>query len=195
MWKCPVCKEQHINDCDQLCQNCGFDKSRDFEHYPTLTLLTEKLYAVSAQSKIQEERQNDLLHCPQCKGQLFLFHRKESTFRCANCGAVIRDVVFSEDPGAPIMLSSQEIQVKRIGLECQKQNMKNQTPELSSENITPQSSNSVESWRRSEAAHRQWLKSLEAQQNDADDYSLHMDAEMRRLQQAHQHWANLQKEI
>lgn len=115
MWKCPVCKEQQFNDSNRLCRSCGFDESRDFEHHPTFALLSEKLYPVSVLRKIQEERQNDLLHCPMCKGKMFLFHQKESTFLCANCGTAIRDIVFSKNHSMPDMVCSQRTQSKTAG--------------------------------------------------------------------------------
>lgn len=33
MWKCPVCEKENSM---LLCENCGFDGSCDYEHYPTL---------------------------------------------------------------------------------------------------------------------------------------------------------------
>lgn len=103
MWKCPVCEELNSNDDELLCQSCGFDGSRDYARYPTLALLSEKPRAVSALKRIQEERQADLLRCPQCRGRLFLFNRKESTFLCTNCGAAIRDVVPGKAHNVPQM--------------------------------------------------------------------------------------------
>lgn len=103
MWKCPVCEELNSNDDELLCQSCGFDGSRDYARYPTLALLSEKPRAVSALKRIQEERQADLLRCPQCRGRLFLFNHKEGAFLCANCGAAIRDVVPGKANAVPQM--------------------------------------------------------------------------------------------
>lgn len=44
MWICPVCDQKCV---DNLCSRCGFDRSSDFEHFPTLQMAAVPAAAIS----------------------------------------------------------------------------------------------------------------------------------------------------
>ena len=77
--KCPVCgkKSQHIQ-----CPDCGFDSSRDYECFPTLTPLAEGLPS----REIFGNGIKNLVRCGTCGGLYFRIDLIAAKLYCRNCG-------------------------------------------------------------------------------------------------------------
>ena len=86
MWKCPVCEE--ISN-TMLCENCGFDGSRDYEHYPSFAPVGAAAKAISEQREIWNRQFADNLRCGSCGERRFVIGLSNGAIRCFNCGTEI----------------------------------------------------------------------------------------------------------
>lgn len=93
MRNCPACRKTSST---VICNNCGFDCSRDYEHYPTFSLLPFSSYTVS---KLRERQCGPIrrLRCPVCEGTDFHIDLSEDHFICAKCGHMLEQFL-PEDP-------------------------------------------------------------------------------------------------
>ena len=60
MWVCPLCRSENST---MVCI-CGFDKSRDYESYPTFGRITAGVPSVAARMK--REPRKAVVQCPEC---------------------------------------------------------------------------------------------------------------------------------
>ena len=81
--KCPVCAAEFRDA--TLCPACGFDPAQDYEAYPSLAPLAGGK-PLSALRAAWQERNRDLLRCPDCGGMRFQFDMTKQVFLCCSCG-------------------------------------------------------------------------------------------------------------
>ncbi|MCD8160070.1 MAG: hypothetical protein LUE61_02615, partial [Clostridiales bacterium] len=84
-WICPVCRAEGGDT--QICPKCGFDRSRDYERYGTLTAsLPAAARPVSALAAAwQQKLVPGALRCPNCGGVTFYVSTKLRQHICTNC--------------------------------------------------------------------------------------------------------------
>ena len=102
MRRCPVCEKELIQR--PICDNCGFDFSRDYEGHRTLCSAlpkgAEPVSVCAAKWKRQKQLvpvSSDGLVCPKCGGQQFYFLADELQFLCIDCEAKL-PVRITEEP-------------------------------------------------------------------------------------------------
>lgn len=78
--KCPVCEEMM----DSLVCACGYDRSRDYERYPTLAPVPAGLESAAA----LRIRRSDLVRCAGCGYYGFSMSRTTGEMKCIRCGQV-----------------------------------------------------------------------------------------------------------
>ncbi len=77
MWICPVCGTE--NQADGNCRQCGFDRSTDYIHYPTL-------YAGSSYVQSPPPKARDsALRCSRCRNDRFIIRAEEGACVCTQC--------------------------------------------------------------------------------------------------------------
>ena len=76
---CPICNTPLDS---MLCPDCGYDRSRDFEHFPTFGFLSAPPEALSRRAAAQA----DLLRCSRCGGRGFTLRISTRQLRCMGCG-------------------------------------------------------------------------------------------------------------
>lgn len=79
MWKCPVCEQESDGVC---CAFCGFDTSRDYEHYPTIAPIPDG--SLTVQKHVEEWE--SCLTCGVCAGSAFRFQKRAMQLVCLGCG-------------------------------------------------------------------------------------------------------------
>ena len=91
MRRCPVCGKELTQG--PVCDNCGFDFSRDYEGHRTLCSALPKGAEPVSVRAAKWKRQKQLVPvssdgpvCPKCGGQQFYFLADEMQFQCADCG-------------------------------------------------------------------------------------------------------------
>lgn len=82
---CPVCDSRTE---EFLCPECGFDISRDYEHYRTLDTVPSLPKAIS-QLRKDDEKQG-LFKCTQCGSRRFLIDNTANKLICSRCGVPIQ---------------------------------------------------------------------------------------------------------
>lgn len=82
MWTCPVCDTKTENP---RCPECGFDRSRDYERYPTFGPFSSPQSAVS---RLRREH-NDLMRCGKCGSAALQFRFADRNFSCPRCGHLL----------------------------------------------------------------------------------------------------------
>lgn len=80
MPKCPVCDTPSDHT---ICPACGFDRSRDYEHWPTFGPVRG---AVSAAGLRAQRAPKDAMRCPECGGAAFTIRVPDGARRCQGCG-------------------------------------------------------------------------------------------------------------
>lgn len=91
MYKCPVCGKENETP---LCAGCGFDRSQDYEGYPTLAAIP----AGQPSRRARSEKFADLRRCEGCGSLLFYLNSKKGCCVCSNCG---KEIPFSVPAAAP----------------------------------------------------------------------------------------------
>lgn len=132
MFICPVCGKEAPTG---VCPLCGFDESQNLESYPTLAVPEVLPDSIDRQAAAQ----GNYLRCVACGCRDFLVDTSSAQLICAGCRQAVGDWKVIRD-AQPVFEANEEPAI--------------QPP---AEEISPP----VEDWRRSEAAHRKWLKSLE----------------------------------
>lgn len=80
---CPVCEKEMTGPvCD-----CGYDRSRDFEMYPTFAPVPEGMESFAA----VRARREDMFCCTECGSFSFSMSRKTGEMKCLRCGNVPMD--------------------------------------------------------------------------------------------------------
>lgn len=93
MWRCPVCEKEHTQGL--VCDNCGFDLSRDYEQNRTLCSIVPRhtepisVYKVKWRQKQTDTSAPGTLVCPKCGGTRFSILTNDQKFVCADCGTNI----------------------------------------------------------------------------------------------------------
>ena len=78
---CPVCEKEMTGPvCD-----CGYDRSRDFEMYPTFAPVPEGMESVA----VLRDRLNNLVRCEGCGGHTFVLNKKTGSLACSGCGRAL----------------------------------------------------------------------------------------------------------
>ena len=104
MRRCPVCEKELAQRL--VCDNCGFDLSRDYERNRTLCpALPGHAEPVSVRTAKWKRQQGQVipvspsgLVCPKCGGKQFLFLVDEMQFLCADCETKIPVVALKDEP-------------------------------------------------------------------------------------------------
>ena len=78
---CPVCEKEMTGP---LC-DCGYDRSRDFEMYPTFAPVPEGMESVA----VLRDRLNNLVRCEGCGGHTFVLNKKTGSLACSGCGRAL----------------------------------------------------------------------------------------------------------
>ena len=78
MERCPVCDRELQS---AVCPDCGFDRSMDYESWPTLCRVPDGASAVSA----RRETLAGAFRCPECGKNLFRFYPEEGALKCVSC--------------------------------------------------------------------------------------------------------------
>lgn len=86
MSKCPVCNSPIIGI---LCEECGFDRSMDYENYPTLAPLPQNLPSVSSRIRQHGAASASLFSCPGCGGKQFSISIPLRACVCTGCGEAV----------------------------------------------------------------------------------------------------------
>jgi len=58
MYLCPVCGKETENT---VCSACGFDKSCDFEHYPSLSKVSRQALGITQLKNAYENKQKNYI--------------------------------------------------------------------------------------------------------------------------------------
>lgn len=82
MYLCPVCGKEIENT---VCSSCGFDKSCDFEHYPTLSKVSIQALGISNLKKTYENKQKKYISCKNCGGKSFYIDQETHECICTQC--------------------------------------------------------------------------------------------------------------
>lgn len=78
---CPICeKKLTAVVCD-----CGYDRSRDYENYPTFAPVPRGLESIA----VLRDRLNNLVRCAGCGGHTFVLNRKDGNLACSGCGRAL----------------------------------------------------------------------------------------------------------
>ena len=86
-WNCPVCETEN-NDEIIICGTCNFDRSLDYEHYPTLhQSLGKDAKTLSFYKRMYEAENAGGAHkCKQCGKKNFFYYAGTGALVCSNCG-------------------------------------------------------------------------------------------------------------
>lgn len=76
---CPICNSETAQT---ICPGCGFDRSRDYEQFPTFGPLRG---AADARSRLRSGR-GDLMRCSKCGCAELQFRFADRNFSCPRCG-------------------------------------------------------------------------------------------------------------
>lgn len=76
---CPICNTHTVLP---ICPECGFDRTRDYERFPTFGPLGA---GIDARSRRQRER-GDLMRCSKCGCAELHFRFADRNFSCPRCG-------------------------------------------------------------------------------------------------------------
>lgn len=84
MWNCPLCQTENSS---MVCA-CGFDKSRDYEAYPTFGRLSPGLPSISGLTAVEEAPgpRTATVTCPNC-GQSAVIREGDAFPTCSKCDA------------------------------------------------------------------------------------------------------------
>jgi len=82
MYLCPVCGKEIENT---VCSACGFDRSCDFEHYPTLSKVSSQALGISNLKKAYENKQKKYISCKNCGGKSFYIDQETHECICTQC--------------------------------------------------------------------------------------------------------------
>ncbi|MCD8126070.1 MAG: hypothetical protein LUD82_00905 [Clostridiales bacterium] len=109
-WTCPVCHADNSGEWS-FCKDCGFDRSCDYEGYPTLSAsLPAGAKSVSALATAQQQKLvPGALTCPDCGNRTFYYSTELRQLICTRCRravplageAQIRKDGLSPSVGAP----------------------------------------------------------------------------------------------
>jgi len=86
MMNCPVCDQPSGGI---ICESCGFDRSMDYENFPTLVPLPQNSASVSGRSRQRRTHAASLFSCPNCGGRQFSISIPHGACICAGCGEMI----------------------------------------------------------------------------------------------------------
>ena len=103
--RCPICEKEQLQG--SVCDNCGYDFSRDYERNRTLcSVLPERAEPVSVRREKWKRQHTQTvtagqgaLVCPNCGGKSFSVLMDKLQFMCTDCGAKM-PIVFSKDEPA-----------------------------------------------------------------------------------------------
>lgn len=87
MYLCPVCGKEIENT---VCSACGFDRSCDFEHYPTLSKVSSQVSVISNLKKTYENKQKKYISCKNCGGKSFYIDQETHECICLNCSEPLK---------------------------------------------------------------------------------------------------------
>ncbi|MEE0763037.1 MAG: hypothetical protein UIM27_08775 [Acutalibacteraceae bacterium] len=87
MYLCPVCGKEIENT---ICSACGFDKSCDFENYPTLSEVSSQALGISNLKKTYENKQKKYISCKNCGGKSFYIDQETHECICLNCSEPLK---------------------------------------------------------------------------------------------------------
>lgn len=82
MYLCPVCGKEIENT---ICSACGFDKSCDFENYPTLSEVSSQALGISNLKETYENKQKKYISCKNCGGRTFYIDIESGGILCSEC--------------------------------------------------------------------------------------------------------------
>ena len=208
MYICPVCETQNTTPC---CSTCGFDESRNYESYPTFSRLEGQISAISQ----LQAQQTVYLRCENCGSIRFLVDMETLQFVCTECklGVPVRNIFPIEviapndktenaslfkacppmDPsGDPVKTFSGAEETTTLEHDCGFSFFKAPgqslvSPEDQKKTLSAQKADSVsvQDWKKSEAAHREWLKASGKQSVPGQTDTV---ADWRKSEAAHREW-------
>ena len=76
MYLCPVCGKEIENT---VCSACGFDKSCDFEHYPTLSKVSSQALGISNLKKLTKTNKKNIFPVKTAEAEPFMWTHKQKT--------------------------------------------------------------------------------------------------------------------
>ncbi|MEF2639306.1 MAG: hypothetical protein UIT84_04715, partial [Lachnospiraceae bacterium] len=84
MYICPVCNKENTT---VICGKCGFDISRNYEGFSTISLPVGAISAIQAQRTTWEKKKYpDCRICSACGGISFRISKEDARAVCVRCG-------------------------------------------------------------------------------------------------------------